>query len=208
MNSENNRTWSTTGRWWKHLSRGQKFAAVVGPLVATLALIIQGPKWTADSYEAMCTGPKVVTSIGLWLELDCERYQSMAAQLDSPAIPAAQIPLEEAFTVSPVSWGRDLTLTVRKARTAYKGNIVVFSCNPATGHYREIGVSAFGSASDSFIMGDRYEADSIVIGINVRPEDGDTKTVISPWDLKNLRRTKPPEARQGELQCLDFAGEH
>ena len=125
----------------------------------------------------------------------------------APAGPTAQAPVEEAFTVSPISWGRDLTVTVRKARTGYKGNIVVFWCNPANGHYGWIGEAAFGSASADYVMGSEYDADNILIGINVNPEDGDAKTVISAWDLKKLRQTKPPQARPGTLQCLDFAGE-
>ena len=99
-------------------------------------------------------------------------------------------------------------MTVRKARTSYKGNIVVFWCNTANGHYGWIGEAAFGSASDDYVMAGEYDADNILIGINVNPEDGDPKTVISAWDLKKLRQTKPPKARPGTLQCLDFAGEH
>ena len=126
----------------------------------------------------------------------------------TPISPSAQAPVEDAFIVSPVSWGRDLTVTVRKARTGYKGNIVVFWCNPANGHYGWIGEAAFGSASDDYVMGSEYDTDNILIGINVNPEDGDPKTVISAWDLKKPRQTKPPQARPGTLQCIDFAGEH
>jgi hypothetical protein len=124
------------------------------------------------------------------------------------AAPQAFAPPEETFIVSPVSWGRDLTVTVRKARTGYKGNIVVFWCNPANGHYGWIGEAAFGSPSDDYVMGSEYDTDNILIGINVNPEDGDPKTVISAWDLKKPRQTKPPQARPGTLQCIDFAGEH
>lgn len=123
------------------------------------------------------------------------------------AVPQPLVPLEEAFVVSPVSWGRDLTVTTRKARTGYKGNITVFSCNPATGHYRWIGETDFGGASDEYVMGGEYDGDNIIIGVNVTPEDGDPKTVISAWNLKDLRRTKAPVARPGALQCLDFAKE-
>ena len=126
----------------------------------------------------------------------------------APAGPTAQAPVEGTFTVSLVSWGRDLTVTVRKARTGYKGNIVVFWCNPANGHYGWIGEAAFGSASDDYVMGGEYDTDNILIGINVNPEDGDPKTVIAAWDLKKLRQTRSPQARPGTLQCIDFAGEH
>lgn len=121
---------------------------------------------------------------------------------------AAQAAVEDVFLASPVSWGQDLTVTVRKARTSYKGNIVVFWCNPADGHYGWIGETAFGSGADDYVMASMYAADNIIIGINVKPEDGEPKTVTSTWDLQKLRQTTPPKARSGTLQCLDFAGEH
>ena len=126
----------------------------------------------------------------------------------TPISPITQAPVEDTFIVSPVSWGRDLTVTVRKGRTGYKGNIVVFWCNPGNGHYGWIGETAFASASDDFIMAGEYEDDNILIGINVNPEDGDPKTIVSTWDLKNLRQTKAPKARAGSLQCLDLRGDH
>ena len=126
----------------------------------------------------------------------------------APTGPVAQAPVEDTFIASPVSWGRDLTVTVRKGRTGYKGSIVVFWCNPRNGHYGWIGETAFASASDDFVMAGEYEDDGILIGINVNPEDGDAKTIVSSWDLKNLRQTKAPKARPGTLQCLDLRGDH
>jgi hypothetical protein len=121
--------------------------------------------------------------------------------------PQTFAPLEEAFIVSPVSWGRDLTVITKKARTGYKGNIIVFSCDPASGHYRWIGETDFNGASDEYVMGGEFDGDKIIIGVNVTPEDGDPKTVISSWDLKSLRRLAAPVARPGALQCSDFAKE-
>ena len=130
---------------------------------------------------------------------------------DAPPTTTAAVqpfaPLEEAFIISPVSWGLDLTVTTRKARTGYKGNMIVFSCNPKTGHYRWIGETDFGGGSDEYVMGGEFDGEKIIIGANVTPEDGDPKTIISVWDLKNLRRLAPPIARPGALQCQDFAKE-
>jgi len=174
-------------------------------VITAVPLIIGAPKLVYESYDSMCRG-----SLGRKLALDCGEDTGTAKPTSPAALspaPVAQTPVEEVFGVTPASWGRDLTVTVRKARTNYKGSIVVFSCNPVSGHYGWIGETAFGSPSDDYLMAAEYEADSIVIGINVTPEDGDPKTVISTWNLRKLRQTKPPRSRPGTLQCVDFAGD-
>jgi hypothetical protein len=126
----------------------------------------------------------------------------------SEPTPVAQSPLEDTFVASPVWWGQDLTVTVRKSRTGYKGNMVVFYCNPASGHYGWVGEAAFGTAAEDFVVGGEYDNGTIVIGINVSPEGGDTKTVVSTWELKKLRQTKTPTLLPGSPQCHDLVGEH
>jgi hypothetical protein len=125
-----------------------------------------------------------------------------------PVPVVAESPLEDAFVASPVWWGKDLTVTVRKSRTGYKGNIVVFYCNTASGHYGWVGEAAFGTAAEDFVVGGEYESPAIVLGINVNPEGGDTKTVVSTWELKKIRQLKPSTVMPGSPQCHDLLGEH
>ena len=121
--------------------------------------------------------------------------------------PAPQAPLEDTFVAPPAWWGKDLTVTVRKSRTNYKGNILVFYCNPASGHYGWLGEVPFGTASEDFVVGNEYDTDSIVLGIGVSPEEGDTRTIVSTWQLKKLRQTKEPKSVPGAPQCHDLVEE-
>jgi hypothetical protein len=141
------------------------------------------------------------TTYGIWVA-----RSSPPSEIPAPA-PVAQSPLEDTFVLSPVWWGQDLTVTVRKARTGYKGNIVVFYCNTASGHYGWVGEAAFGTATEDFVVGGEYENPTIVLGINVNPEDGDTKTLVSTWELKKLRQVKPPKVLPGSPQCHDLVEE-
>jgi len=117
--------------------------------------------------------------------------------------PTLQTPVEDKFIATPMSFGQDMTLSVKKARTTDKGNITVFACSP-DGHFHLMGDTAYGTAPDDFVMGGRYEADAVTLIINVTPEGGDPKTVISKWNLDGLTRTKPPVSRDGTLGCLDI----
>jgi hypothetical protein len=100
-----------------------------------------------------------------------------------------------------------LTVTVRKSRTGYKGNIVVFYCNAVTGHYGWLGEAVFGAAAEDFVVGGEYQNPSIVLGINVSPEGDDTKTIVSTWELKKVRQVTPPKVYPGSPQCHDLVEE-
>jgi hypothetical protein len=117
--------------------------------------------------------------------------------------PTLQTPVEDKFIATPMSFGNDLTVSVKKGRTTDKGIITVFACSP-DGHHHLMGDTAYGTAPDDFVMGGRYEADVVTLIINVAAEDGDPKTVISKWNLDSLSRTKPPVSRDGRLGCLDI----
>jgi hypothetical protein len=114
-----------------------------------------------------------------------------------------QSSMEDKFVATPMSFGQDMTLSVKKGRTSDKGTITVFACSP-DGHFHLMGDTAYGTAPDDFVMGGRYEADAVTLIINVTPEGGDPKTVISKWNLDSLSRTKPPVSRDGTLGCLDI----
>lgn len=153
---------------------------IVGGIAGILTFILTSPKLVSEFFGDPALAPAVL----------------------APS-PALQAPLEDKFVVTPMSFGQDMTLSVRKGRTTDKGIITVFACSP-DGHHHLMGETAYGTAPEDFVMGGRYAADAVTLIINVAPEDGDQKTVISKWNLDSLSRTKPPASRDGQLGCLDI----
>lgn len=116
-------------------------------------------------------------------------------------------PLEQAFQVTPISFGSDLTTTIKKTATETGGQLRLFACGTRSAKMSYVGETAYSASDDKFDFSSHFPETSAVLLMQIEPASGPPVTVLAPWDLGSIIRLREPESRPGLLNCVDIKGQ-